>query len=87
VGRSDAISFLKDTFPRKFPGINSIPNIETERKSIIYTLKARNSSGCDEITSKILEASPSLICHSLNYICNHSLLIGIFPTCLNISII
>jgi hypothetical protein len=30
--RGDAISFLKEAFPRKFPGINTIPTTETEQK-------------------------------------------------------
>jgi hypothetical protein len=33
---SDVISFLKKAFPRKFPGIKTIPTTETEIKSIIY---------------------------------------------------
>jgi hypothetical protein len=38
---SDVISFLKEAFPRKFPGIKTIPTTETEIKSIIHSLKAR----------------------------------------------
>jgi hypothetical protein len=39
--RGDDISFLKETFPRILPGIKTIPNTETEIKSIIHTLKAK----------------------------------------------
>jgi hypothetical protein len=35
----DAISFLKDAFPRKFPGIKPIPTTETEIKSIKKKLR------------------------------------------------
>jgi hypothetical protein len=53
--RSDVISFLKKRFPRKFPTIKTIPTTETEIKSIIHSLRAKNSSGYDRITSKILK--------------------------------
>jgi hypothetical protein len=41
-------------FPRKFPCITIIPTIETEIKGtiLIYSLKAKNSSGYDGITVK-----------------------------------
>jgi hypothetical protein len=35
----------QEAFPQKFPGITTIPNIETEIKAIIHILKAKNSSG------------------------------------------
>jgi hypothetical protein len=36
----DAISLLKDAFPRKFRGIKTIPTTETGIKSIIHSLEA-----------------------------------------------
>jgi hypothetical protein len=39
VGKEDAISLLKDSFPSKFPGIKIIPTAEAEIKSIIHSLK------------------------------------------------
>jgi hypothetical protein len=39
--RGDAISFLKDAFPRKFHGIKTIPTTETEIKRIIHSLKTK----------------------------------------------
>jgi hypothetical protein len=36
--RGDTISILKEAFPRKFPGIKTIPTTEIEIKSIIRTL-------------------------------------------------
>jgi hypothetical protein len=38
----DAISFLIRAFPRKFPGSKTISTTETEIKSIIQSLKAKN---------------------------------------------
>jgi hypothetical protein len=85
--RGDVISFLKNAFPRKFPGIKTIPTTETEIKNIIHSLKAKNSSGYDGITSKILKVCASLISYPLTHICNHSLLTGIFPNRLKVSIV
>jgi hypothetical protein len=55
--KNDAISFLREPFPRRVPGIKTIPSIKTEIKSIIHSFKAKNSSGYDGITSKILKLS------------------------------
>jgi hypothetical protein len=43
VGREGAISFLKDAISVTFPRIKIIPTIETEIKSIIHSLKSKNS--------------------------------------------
>jgi hypothetical protein len=32
------VTFLKEVFPRKFPGIKTIPTTETEMKSLIHYL-------------------------------------------------
>jgi hypothetical protein len=66
----DAILCLREAFPPKFAGIKTIPVIETEIKSIIHSLKAKNSSGFDAITSKILKVCASLISLPLIHICN-----------------
>jgi hypothetical protein len=47
-------------------------------KSIILSLKSKNSSGSDEITGKILKACASLS-QPLSHIYNHSLYTGVFP--------
>jgi hypothetical protein len=84
---SDVISFLKEAFPRKFPHTKTIPVTETEIKIVIHSLKAKNSSGYDRITSKIIKVCASLISHPLTHICNHPLFTGIFPDCLKISVV
>ena len=53
--KGDAISFLKDSFPRNIPSMELIPITAAEIKSIICSLKSKNSSGYDEITSKIFK--------------------------------
>jgi hypothetical protein len=39
AGRGDAISFLKDALPVKFPSTKMIPTTETEIKNTICSLK------------------------------------------------
>jgi hypothetical protein len=85
--RGDAISFLKNAFPRKFPDFKIIPTTETEIKSIIHSPRAKNSTGYDGVTSKILKACASLISHPLTHICNPSILTGTFPNCLKMSVL
>jgi hypothetical protein len=67
-----AISFLKDSFPGNFPSIKIIRITEAEIQSIIRSLKPKkkNSSGYEEITSKILKPCASVISHPLSFICN-----------------
>jgi hypothetical protein len=43
--RGDAISFIKEAYPRKFPGIRTIPTTQTEIKRIIHSLRAKSSLG------------------------------------------
>jgi len=64
----DAVSSLKDSFPRNFPTINIIPITEVE----IKFSQTKNSSGYDEITSKIIKSRGSLISIPLSYIYNYS---------------
>jgi hypothetical protein len=85
--KGDAISFLKNSFPGNFTSIKIIPVTVTEIKSIICSLKPKNSSGYDEITSKILKTCASTISLRLSFICNHSLHTGIFPDRLKIAVV
>jgi hypothetical protein len=61
VGKEDPTSFLKDAIPCKFHGIKIGPTSEAGIKSIIHSLKLKNSSDYDEITSKILKSCVSCI--------------------------
>jgi hypothetical protein len=45
--RGDAISLLKEAYPIKILGVKIIPTTETEIKSEIQSLKAKNSSDHD----------------------------------------
>jgi hypothetical protein len=48
----DAISYVKDIFPRKFPHMINISVTEIEMKSIMHSSQKiiKNFSGCDGIT-------------------------------------
>jgi hypothetical protein len=52
---------------------------------IIRSLRLKNSCGYDEISTKILKVSAPFISSPLNYICNKSIISGIFPTPLKYS--
>jgi len=58
-----------------------------EITSIIKPIKTKNSSGYDEIITKLLKISVNYICSPLTYICNKSVITGIFPERLKYSII
>ena len=55
--------------------------------SIIKSLKTKNSHGYDEICIKLLKIIATYICSPLTYICNKSILSGIFPDHLMFSIL
>jgi hypothetical protein len=85
--KGDAMSCLKDSFPGSFPHIKIIRITEAEIKSMICSLKPKNSSGYDEMNSKILKTCASVIGHPLSFMCNHSICKGIFPDCLKIAVV
>jgi Notch-like protein len=80
----DPLSYLKQVFARPFPCINLTLTSAKEITEIVKSLKSSNSHGYDEIPIKVLKLS-FLFISPLIYICNKSLLWGIFPTRLKIS--
>jgi hypothetical protein len=58
-----------------------------EVEKIIKSLKIKNSSGYDGISTKLLKISSSFISSPLTYICNKSLSSGIFPDRLKYAVI
>ena len=59
----------------------------SEVGKIIKSLKSKNSSGYDEISTRILKLSAPYIVSPLTYICNIILNTGIFPDRLKYAII
>jgi hypothetical protein len=58
-----------------------IPVTERQAKSIIKSLKSRNSYGYDGISPKVLKLCGALLSKPLAYICNKSIATGTFPEC------
>jgi hypothetical protein len=54
-----------------------VPIMEAEIKSVLVST-TKKSSGCDEVTSKILKTVSS-VSYPLSYFYNHLLYTGIFP--------
>jgi hypothetical protein len=55
--------------------------------SIIKSLKAKDSFGYDEVSTKLLKTCASYVSSPLTYICNRAISTGIFPDRLKYSII
>jgi len=79
------LNYLKQVFIRPFPRINLTPATTKEITEIVTSLKSTNSHGYDEIPIKILKLSLPFIISPVIYICNKSLLKGIFPKWLKFS--
>jgi hypothetical protein len=79
---SSPISFLNNAYPKEFPRMNIIPVSEGEIHSIICSLKSKNSSGYDGISTKIPKLCSSPISKPFSYICNKSITESVFPDCL-----
>jgi len=77
--------YLKQIFTSPFPRINLTPASTKEIIETVKSLKSKNSHGYDEIPIKILKVSLPFIILPLIYICNKSLLKGLFPTWLKFS--
>jgi len=72
---------------RAFSNINFKNTSTKETESIIRSLKAKESYGYDEVTTKILKISAPFISSPLTYIFNKPMLSGIFPSRLKYAII
>ena len=71
--------YLTNLFHKPFPNIQ-FNNRTNEINKIIKSLNLKKSTAYEEISTKIMKISAPFICSPLNYICNKSLLSGIFPT-------
>jgi hypothetical protein len=58
-----------------------------EIEKIIKSFKTKNSSGYDEITSRIIEASLPYITSPLTFICNAVLRYSVFPARLKYAVV
>jgi hypothetical protein len=83
----DALKLLKETYTGSNTEMKIIPITEIEIISIIRSLKNKNSTGYDEVPSRILKYCASIISKPFSYICNCSLKSGIYPVRLKYAIV
>jgi hypothetical protein len=81
------ISYLTNGFLSTFPRMKWHYTSTYKVGKIIKSLKHKNSSGYDEIPTRILKLSAPYIISPLTYICNLILYTGIFPDRLKYAII
>jgi uncharacterized protein YutD len=81
------ISLLKNAYQNNFSQMNIIPVTEEEIQSIIRSMKAKDSSGYDGISTKILKMCNPVISKPLCYICNKSIQTGVFPDRLKYAVV
>ena len=83
---NNPISLLKK-YPFEFPPMQIVPTTEGEIRSIIGSLKSKNSSGYDEISTKILQLFGNHISKPLAFIFNKSITIGVSPKQLKYTVV
>jgi hypothetical protein len=79
------LHYLMQSFKNPLPNINLKSTKEVE--NMIKSLKPKNSSGYDGISTKLLKISFLFISSPLTHICNKSLSSGIFPDCLTYAVV
>jgi hypothetical protein len=79
--------YLLNQFHKPFPSIKFKNTSTKEIERIVNSLQIKESSGYDEISTKILKTSAPFICSPLSYICNKSMLSGTFPSRLKYAIV
>jgi len=81
------LRYLMQSFKNSFPNIN-IKSISTkEVENVIKSLKPKNSSGYDAISTKLMKISYTFISSPLAHIRNKSLSSGIFPDRLKYAVV
>jgi len=68
--------YLLNLFHKPFPSIKFKNTSTIEIEEIINSLKIKESSGYDKISTKILKINAHFISSPLSYICNKSMLFG-----------
>ncbi len=80
VNFQNKLSFsLNQVYHHSFPSIKVPCTIPKEIENIIRSLKSSNSFGYDEVPTKLLKSCSHFISFLLTYICNKTLLTGVFP--------
>jgi hypothetical protein len=83
----EALKLLHETYKGSITEMKIIPVTEAEIISIIRSLKNKNSTGYDGVSSRIIKYGATAICKPFSYICNCSLQTGIYPERLKYAIV
>jgi hypothetical protein len=78
---------LKHVVQNLFPSIKYHCTTTKEIENIIMSFKSSNSLGYDEVPTKLLKLCSHFISSPLNYVCNRTLFMGVFPDRLKYAII
>jgi hypothetical protein len=81
------LHYLLQSFKTPFPNIKLNFMSSKEIENIIKSLKPKNSSGYDGISTRILKISSSFISSPLTHFCNKSISYGTFPDRLKYAIV
>ena len=84
---SSPLELLKNAYQPILQSMKVIPVTKGEIINIICSLKSKKSSGYDGISSKVLKLCSVFISAPLSYICNMSIINGVFPERLNYDVI
>jgi hypothetical protein len=79
--------FMNQAFITPFPNMEHTYVTTKEIENIIKSLKSKNTSGYDGISTTVLKSCCSFISSPLTYICNTSLSTGVFPDRLKYAVI
>jgi hypothetical protein len=84
---TNPITFSADVLNRPFTKMSWQYATTHEMEKIIKSLKTKDTSGSNEISSRILKLSAPFIISPLTYICNAILGTGVFPDRLKFAIV
>ena len=79
--------YVLNLFHKPFPSIMFKNTSPKKNEKIISSLKIKESSGFDEVSTKILKISAPFISSPLRCMCNKSVLSGTFPTGLKYAVV
>jgi hypothetical protein len=85
IGKSKFSQYLTKVTMGPIDEFKHVPVTSNEMVEIFKSLRNKNSSGYDEVSTNVLKASMPYILSPLIYICNRSLSTGIFPSRLKYS--
>jgi hypothetical protein len=87
VNTKSPLNLLKNACQPISQSMKVIPVTKGEITNIVGPLKSKKSSGYDGISSNILKLCSAFISAPLSYICNMSIITGVFPERLKYAVI